>query len=189
MDVKVRHAKLKERLDRGGFLSFWFPLLFGRGEGWGVCADEFFWWDVCGTDLDAVNLDADEWSSDINNVTSVLKLWLRELPEPVMTTVLHQHFIDAASEFMSNSSRQYFPYVAHETLGIENPRLRHIRLHEHVNDLPDPNYATLKYFLGHLQRCVSFVLSRLVGVVPSTHFWVWMSCVRTGYRSSQSKTP
>jgi len=21
-----------------------------------------------------------------------------------------------------------------------------------VNDLPDPNYATLKYFLGHLQR-------------------------------------
>lgn len=44
-----------------------------------------------------------------------------------------------------------------ETVGIENPRLRHIRLHEHVNDLPDPNYATLKYFLGHLQRCVSFV--------------------------------
>lgn len=39
-------------------------------------------------------------------------------------------------------------------LGIDNPRLRHIRLHEHVNDLPDPNYATLKYFLGHLQRFV-----------------------------------
>ena len=36
--------------------------------------------------------------------------------------------------------------------GIENDRLRHIRLHERVNDLPDPNYATLKYFLGHLHR-------------------------------------
>jgi len=30
--------------------------------------------------------------------------------------------------------------------------LRHIRLHERVNDLPDANYATLKYFLGHLHR-------------------------------------
>lgn len=37
---------------------------------------------------------------------------------------------------------------------IENDRLRHIRLHERVNDLPDPNYATLKYFLGHLHKCV-----------------------------------
>ena len=44
---------------------------------------------------------------------------------------------------------------------IENPRLRHIRLHEHVNDLPDPNYATLKYFLGHLQRLAQFLLLHL----------------------------
>jgi len=35
---------------------------------------------------------------------------------------------------------------------IENERLRHIRLHERVNELPDPNYATLKYFLGHLYK-------------------------------------
>lgn len=35
---------------------------------------------------------------------------------------------------------------------IENDRLRHIRLHERVNDLPDANYATLKYFLGHLHK-------------------------------------
>lgn len=61
-----------------------------------------------GIDLDAVNLDAEEWSSDINNVTSVLKLWLRELPEPVMTTVLHQHFIDAASQCLS----YFFPNLS-----------------------------------------------------------------------------
>lgn len=35
---------------------------------------------------------------------------------------------------------------------IENARLRHIRLHERINELPDPNYATCKYFLGHLDR-------------------------------------
>ncbi|KAJ3827235.1 Rho GTPase activation protein [Lentinula raphanica] len=83
-------------------------------------------------DREAVNLDAQEWSSDINNVTSVLKLWLRELPEPLMTFNLQHGFIEAAK--------------------IENDRLRHIRLHERVNDLPDPNYATLKYLLGHLHR-------------------------------------
>ncbi|KII87261.1 hypothetical protein PLICRDRAFT_55243 [Plicaturopsis crispa FD-325 SS-3] len=83
-------------------------------------------------DLDSVDLDSEEWSSDINNVTSVIKLWLRELPDPVLTYNLHQGFIDAAK--------------------IENDRLRHIRLHERVNDLPDPNYATLKFFLGHLHE-------------------------------------
>ena len=51
-------------------------------------------------DLDSVNLDAEEWSSDISNVTSVLKLWLRELPDPLFTTSQHQEFMDAASEHM-----------------------------------------------------------------------------------------
>jgi hypothetical protein len=51
-------------------------------------------------DLDSVDLDADEWSADINNVTSVLKLWLRELPDPLLTFRLHQGFIDAASQFL-----------------------------------------------------------------------------------------
>lgn len=26
------------------------------------------------------------------------------------------------------------------------------RLHERVNDLPDANYATLKYLMGHLDK-------------------------------------
>jgi hypothetical protein len=83
-------------------------------------------------DLEAVDLDAPEWSGDINNVASVLKMWLRELPDPLLTDSLHQGFIEAAK--------------------IENDRLRHIRLHERVNELPDPNYAALKYFMGHLHR-------------------------------------
>ncbi|KAJ3502834.1 hypothetical protein NLJ89_g8709 [Agrocybe chaxingu] len=83
-------------------------------------------------DLEAVDLDAPEWSGEINNVASVLKMWLRELPDPLLTHSLHQGFIEAAK--------------------IENDRLRHIRLHERVNELPDANYATLKYFLGHLHR-------------------------------------
>ncbi|GLB43374.1 putative fes/CIP4, and EFC/F-BAR homology domain containing protein [Lyophyllum shimeji] len=83
-------------------------------------------------DLESVDLDTPEWSGDISNVASVLKQWLRDLPDPLLTLGLHQGFIEAAK--------------------IENDRLRHIRLHERVNELPDPNYATLKYFLGHLHR-------------------------------------
>ena len=41
------------------------------------------------------------------------------------------------------------------TAEIENDRLRHIRLHERVNELPDPNYATLKYLMGHLDKVKS----------------------------------
>ncbi|KAH9931810.1 GTPase activating protein [Fomitopsis serialis] len=85
-------------------------------------------------DLDSVNLDAEEWSSDISNVTSVLKMWLRELPDPLLTTQLHSAFLEAARN--------------------DNERLRHIRLHERVNDLPDANYSTLKYFMGHLHKIV-----------------------------------
>lgn len=47
-------------------------------------------------DLGAVDLDSPEWSSDINNVTSVLKMWFRELPDPLMTNNLQDGFIEAA---------------------------------------------------------------------------------------------
>lgn len=47
-------------------------------------------------DLDSVNLDAKEWSEDITVVTSVLKQWLRELPNPLLTYDLHDAFLDAA---------------------------------------------------------------------------------------------
>jgi len=83
-------------------------------------------------DVSTVNLDEEEWTSDINVVASAMKLWLRELPDPLLTYELHSDFLEAAK--------------------IENDRLRHIRLHERVNELPDANYATLKYFLGHLYR-------------------------------------
>lgn len=50
--------------------------------------------------MDSVDLDSEEWTSDINNVTSALKLWFRELPDPLLTLNLHQGFIDAASELI-----------------------------------------------------------------------------------------
>ncbi|KAK8844139.1 hypothetical protein IAR55_006933 [Kwoniella newhampshirensis] len=83
-------------------------------------------------DIDNIDVMSDEWSADINVVSGALKLWFRELPEPLLTYGLYHPFIEAAR--------------------YENDRLRHIRLHEQVNELPDPNYATLKFFMGHLDR-------------------------------------
>ncbi|KAG8728063.1 hypothetical protein FRC12_022048 [Ceratobasidium sp. 428] len=51
-------------------------------------------------DVSSVDLDSDEWASDINNVASVLKLWFRELPEPLMTWELYGSFVEAAREWL-----------------------------------------------------------------------------------------
>jgi Rho GTPase-activating protein RGD1 len=59
-------------------------------------------------DLDAVDLDSNEWTSDINIVASVLKQWLRELPDPLMTNRLRPKFIEAASPSLSSSFS--YPY-------------------------------------------------------------------------------
>ena len=65
---------------------------FLRFGGSSPCADREI------ADLDSVDLDAEEWSGDINNVASVLKLWLRELPDPLLTYELNNGFLEAASK-------------------------------------------------------------------------------------------
>ena len=81
----VKVNKLKEKLDKGRK----FPVIRKRSP---PRANQEI------ADLDSVDLEADEWSGDINNVASVLKLWLRELPEPLMTYELHSGFLEAASK-------------------------------------------------------------------------------------------
>ena len=81
-------AKLKERLDRG-MLTFSSESASDR---------------LSNTDLDSVDLHSEEWTSDINNVASLLKLWLRDLPEPLLTYSLQQGFIEAASKLLCSLS-------------------------------------------------------------------------------------
>lgn len=49
-------------------------------------------------DVDAVDILSDEWSADINVVCGALKLWFRELPEPLLTYGLYNAFIEAARQ-------------------------------------------------------------------------------------------
>ncbi|TIC70111.1 RhoGAP-domain-containing protein [Wallemia mellicola] len=83
-------------------------------------------------DVDGIDLFQEEEAMDINVVASVVKQWFRELPEPLLTFSLYAQFVEAAK--------------------VENDRLRHIKLHETVNQLPDCNYSTLKYLMGHLDK-------------------------------------
>lgn len=103
------------------------------------------------TDLEGTDLLSEENLTDINDIAAVLKLWFRELPEPLLTWELYHQFIEIASAsfFRLHVRARLTPTRLAE---IENDRLRHIRLHERVNDLPDPNYATLKFLMGHLDK-------------------------------------
>ena len=101
-------------------------------------------------DWSAIDLMNDEAINDINIVAGCLKLWFRELPEPLLTHELYQGFIEAASKCLAPALDCGRAADAMHTTEISNYRLRHIRLHERVNELPDPNYATLKALMRHL---------------------------------------
>ena len=68
---------------------------------------------------------------DIHCISSLVKLYFRELPSPVCTFHLYDDFVSAvrASE-----------------------ELRIIKLREVIGQLPDANYNTLEYLLKHLHR-------------------------------------
>lgn len=87
---------------------------------------------VCGeqTDLSTV-------TNDPHDVTSLLKLFFRQLPEPVFTHELYPRFLAAAKRGEDDPS-------------AADDRVRVIAIHELVNLLPDANYATLRAIMRHL---------------------------------------
>ncbi|KAJ1653522.1 hypothetical protein IWQ61_006371 [Dispira simplex] len=82
-----------------------------------------------------VPLTSDE-CSDINVVAGALKLFLRELPEPLLTFQLYDGFIHAA------------------TVDDYNERLWAIK--DLIHALPKPNYTLLKRLVEHLERVTDF---------------------------------
>ncbi|KAK5198706.1 Rho GTPase-activating protein [Exophiala xenobiotica] len=73
--------------------------------------------------------------NDIASVTTLLKHFLRDLPDPLLTGAQYQAFIDAAK--------------------LEEDIVRRDSIHALVNALPDPNYATLRTLVLHLTRVAS----------------------------------
>jgi len=71
---------------------------------------------------------------DVNSVTGLLKQFLRDLPDPLLTAEHHSGFINAAKN--------------------EDDIVRRDSLHAIINSLPDPNYATLRALMMHLHRVI-----------------------------------
>jgi hypothetical protein len=69
---------------------------------------------------------------DVNAVTSLMRMFFRELPDPLFTRENYANFIEAAQ--------------------IDAEDQRRDGLHQCINDLPDPNYATLRAIVLHLHR-------------------------------------
>jgi hypothetical protein len=69
---------------------------------------------------------------DVNSVATLLKQFFRDLPDPLFTSRAYDAFIDAAR--------------------VEDEGARRDALHQQINDLPDPNYATLRALVLHLHR-------------------------------------
>jgi hypothetical protein len=66
----------------------------------------------------------------VNDVTLLLKMFFRELPDPVFPRALYHQFMDAGR--------------------MEDPKRRLIAVHELINRLHDANYATLRDLMKHL---------------------------------------
>ncbi|KAI9860016.1 MAG: hypothetical protein M1813_006363 [Trichoglossum hirsutum] len=74
----------------------------------------------------------EDFFQDVNSVTSVLKQFFRELPDPLLTNEYYNKFISAAR--------------------MDDDIVRRDSLHALINDLPDANYATLRALALHLNR-------------------------------------
>ncbi|KAI1392387.1 RhoGAP-domain-containing protein [Hypoxylon trugodes] len=89
------------------------------------------------TNEDAPILDfrnPENFFHDVNSVAGLLKQFLRDLPDPLLTSEHYAGFIEAARS--------------------DDDVVRRDSLHAIINALPDPNYATLRALALHLHRVI-----------------------------------
>ncbi|XP_051554565.1 rho GTPase-activating protein 30-like [Myxocyprinus asiaticus] len=78
------------------------------------------------------DLCKDVYLQDIHCVSSLCKAYFRELPNPLLTYELYDHFADAVA------------------VQLEDERL--VKIKEVLKDLPVPHYRTLEYLMRHLVK-------------------------------------
>ncbi|XP_054938645.1 rho GTPase-activating protein 9 isoform X2 [Physeter macrocephalus] len=81
-----------------------------------------------------LDLDSAEWD-DIHVITGALKLFLRELPQPLVPPLLLPHFRAA--------------------LALSESEERLSQIQELISSMPKPNHDTLQYLLEHLCRVIA----------------------------------
>ncbi|KAL5020419.1 hypothetical protein ScPMuIL_003311 [Solemya velum] len=76
------------------------------------------------------DLTAENYIQDIHSISSLLKMYFRELPNPLLTYHLYEKFADAVRD--------------------EDNKL--LKIHDVVQQLPPPHYRTTEYLMRHLAR-------------------------------------
>lgn len=118
------------------------------------------------TDGDKADISASAFA-DINIITGALKLYLRDLPIPIITFDLYSKFIQAASKKTPQSPHPpphplhlgHSVFVASDTnlspdanAELPNAETRLEAIHECLLQLPPAHYETLRYLMAHLKR-------------------------------------
>uniref|UniRef100_A0A8C6Z2A3 Rho GTPase-activating protein 29 n=1 Tax=Nothoprocta perdicaria TaxID=30464 RepID=A0A8C6Z2A3_NOTPE len=91
-----------------------------------------------------------------HDISNVLKLYLRQLPEPLILFRLYNEFIGLAKESQNVNeeldAKQASPRSKkRQSICIELNRII-IKIKDLLKQLPVPNYNTLQYLIGHLHR-------------------------------------
>ncbi|XP_051481049.1 rho GTPase-activating protein 29 isoform X2 [Apus apus] len=91
-----------------------------------------------------------------HDISNVLKLYLRQLPEPLILFRLYNEFIGLAKESQNITeeldTKQASPKSKkRQSICIELNRII-IKIKDLLKQLPVPNYNTLQYLIGHLHR-------------------------------------
>ncbi|XP_050757167.1 rho GTPase-activating protein 29 isoform X2 [Gymnogyps californianus] len=91
-----------------------------------------------------------------HDISNVLKLYLRQLPEPLILFRLYNEFIGLAKESQNINeeldAKQASPKSKkRQSICIELNRII-IKIKDLLKQLPVPNYNTLQYLVGHLHR-------------------------------------
>ncbi|NXT73474.1 RHG29 protein, partial [Zapornia atra] len=91
-----------------------------------------------------------------HDISNVLKLYLRQLPEPLILFRLYNEFIGLAKESQNVNeeleAKQASPTSKkRQSICIELNRII-IKIKDLLKQLPVPNYNTLQYLIGHLHR-------------------------------------
>ncbi|KAL4229188.1 Rho GTPase-activating protein 32 [Mactra antiquata] len=76
------------------------------------------------------DLTSEDYLQDVHSISSLLKMYFRELPNPLLTYQLYDKFANAVKD--------------------EDNKL--LRIHDVVQQLPPPHYRTTEYLMRHLAR-------------------------------------
>ena len=111
--------------------------------------------------VEKLNLeDRLEWEN--KTITSAIKTYLRQLPEPLMSFRYHTAFIAAASKSLQYPNISFIQHVYTTFLSFlfseQESRLhRTADVHALVHRLPENHFKMLDIMITHLKKCVNFM--------------------------------